>query len=38
MTVSGQKSEASIGSYSRHVSDNKISEMSMALSSYTTGY
>jgi len=34
MTVSGQKSEASIRSYSRNVSDNKRRDMSFTLSTH----
>jgi hypothetical protein len=37
MSVSGQKSETSIRSYSRHVSEQKKREMSLALSNHMTG-
>ena len=37
MTVSGQKSEASIRSYSRYVSDGKMREMSLAFTAHKAG-
>jgi hypothetical protein len=38
MAISGQKSESSIRSYSRHVTDKKMRSMSMALTSHMGGF
>lgn len=38
MAVSGQKSEASIRAYSRHISDQKMHDMSTALTSHMGGF
>ena len=38
MAVSGQKSEANIRSYSRHVADSKMRATSLSLSSHITGF